>query len=105
VQNGLIHVNGRGTLSLARTLSMLEVGGSITLFPSENGVSIVKGMLTKQMCFKVENQSLFEKYLLQMNRRNTCSSWHSTMCERQECLPPCLPLRIEFPVGRNTVYH
>jgi hypothetical protein len=45
VQNGPIQVNGRRTLSLVRTLSMLEVGGSNTLFPCKNGVSMWKECL------------------------------------------------------------
>jgi hypothetical protein len=45
VQNGPIQVNGRRTLSLVRTLSMLDVVGSNTLFPCENGVSMGKECL------------------------------------------------------------
>jgi hypothetical protein len=65
----------------------------------------VKGMLEKRKTFKVENHSLFEKYPLQMKWTNTCISYHDAMGERQQCLAPCLPMRNELPVERNTAYN
>jgi hypothetical protein len=50
--NGHIQVNGRRTLSLVRTLPMLEAGGSNTLFPCENGVNMWKECLGTKSVLK-----------------------------------------------------
>jgi hypothetical protein len=48
VQNCTFQVNGRSTVSLVRKPSMLEEGGSSTLFPSENRAILWKEYLWSQ---------------------------------------------------------
>jgi hypothetical protein len=62
-------------------------------------------MLPKKKPFNGENHSLFQKYLLKTKWKNISISWQDTMCERKECLAPCLPMRNELPVERNKAYH
>jgi hypothetical protein len=63
------------------------------------------GMLPKGKPFNVDNHSLFQKYQPNTKWKNISISWQDTMCERKECLAPCIPMRNELPVQRNKVYH
>jgi hypothetical protein len=68
-------MNGRSTASLERKPSMLEARRSTTLLPCEKWVSLRKEYLQSVSVLKWKNHSLYEKYPLQMNRRNTCILW------------------------------
>jgi hypothetical protein len=61
-------------------------------------------MLLKKKPFNGENHSLFQKYPLKAKWKNISISGQDTMCERKECLAPCLPMRNDLPVERNKAY-
>jgi hypothetical protein len=66
VQNGSIQVNGRRTLSLVRTLSMLEIEGSNILFPCEK-----RGNMWKE-CLQTNSVS---KWRIGHCLKTTCFRW------------------------------
>jgi hypothetical protein len=97
VPNRPFQVNGRSTLSPVSRYQGLKQEVLAHCFPVKIELACERNAYEMKGC-KVENHSLFEKYPLQTKWTNSCISWHDTMCERQECLAPCLPMTNELPV-------
>jgi hypothetical protein len=63
----------------------------------------VKGILQSEVILMWEDDSLYEKYPLQMKLRNSRFMEQYNLCQRQECLAHCFPMRIQLAFEGNAV--